>query len=163
MPLSRTQSVCSSLLIFGDPEPLTLHRVATFIAIMDDADRCHQELLVKLDELVLLLRTHAEQRWADRLDHDRRALVQYDANALDPLLGAYGGMGSFVDLIIHPMNGHSVTMDMTGEVNERLSKLRSVASRGEGHRSRGSEGKGHFFPGSGLLILSRSMHGRRTR
>lgn len=93
---------------------------------MDDIDRCHQDLLVKLDELVMLLRTHDEQRWAEWLDRDRRALVQHDANALDHILGAYGTMGSLADLIIHPMNGHSLTADMTDEVDESLSKLRSV-------------------------------------
>lgn len=92
---------------------------------MDNFDRWHQDLLVTLDELVLLLRTHNEQRWAEWLDDDRRALAQFDAKALDHLLGAYGGMGSFGDLVIHPTNGHVVRVDMIDEVNERLSRLQS--------------------------------------
>jgi uncharacterized protein DUF6966 len=35
-------------------------------------------------------------------------------------------MGSFNDLVIHPLNGHSVAAQEVGPVNEELDRLRSV-------------------------------------
>jgi hypothetical protein len=52
-------------------------------------------------------------------------LAAHDAHGLDRLLSAYGGMGSFNDLVITPLNGHNVSAGDVDRVNRELSRLRS--------------------------------------
>ena len=52
-------------------------------------------------------------------------LLSHDAHGLKRLLSAYGGMGSFNDLVIHPVNGHCVAKDEVDRVNHSLAELRS--------------------------------------
>jgi hypothetical protein len=42
------------------------------------------------------------------------------------LLSAFGGMGSFDDLLIHPLNGHSISEEELSVVNEQLSDYRAT-------------------------------------
>lgn len=93
---------------------------------MDDSevdDRLAQ-LTVALDELVVLLRDHGETHWSRWAERCRSELARFDAVALDHLLGAYGGMGSFSDLIILAVNGHDVRPEEEAAVNDRLDALR---------------------------------------
>lgn len=50
----------------------------------------------------------------------------HDAHGLRRLLGGYGGMGGFNDLVIHPLNGHAVREADVGRVNTLLDTLRSA-------------------------------------
>jgi hypothetical protein len=94
------------------------------IVVMDD--QTYRELLDRLGDLVALLRVCDEGHWADWLDEDQGRLLEFDGYALDHLLSAYGGAGSLTDLVIDPINGHSVAPDELGETNRRLSELRSA-------------------------------------
>lgn len=92
-------------------------------------------LCVDLDKLVDLLRGANENRWADWFDKDLALVRKRDANGLTHLLSAYGGMGSFNDLLLDQRNGHTVTDASKGFVNDRLARLRSsVFSLAEGLR-----------------------------
>lgn len=48
-------------------------------------------------------------------------------------------MGSFNDLVIHPINGHSVATDRLDEVNVRLAELGGAIRREARHLGRAVE------------------------
>jgi hypothetical protein len=85
------------------------------------------ELLATLDELVVLLRKHGELHWSAWLAADLKRLRAGDMEALENLRLAYGGMGSFSDLILSPANGHRIEKKEVESVNARLQKLASAA------------------------------------
>ena len=85
-----------------------------------------RRLRALLADTVELLDQHGEHHWSEAL---RKRLERLDENidgAGTAVLGFYGGMGSFNDLVIHPINGHSVADDEVGPVNDKLSALRSA-------------------------------------
>lgn len=88
-------------------------------------DANYAMLVSTLDETTDLLERVGEEFWLSwsRLCMDE--LQRGDAYGLDRLLGAYGGMGSFNDLVISPLNGHQVNAQELTSVNERLVHLRS--------------------------------------
>lgn len=88
-----------------------------------DFDRHHDELLASADEVVVLLRRHGADRWAAWLEADAVRIRHGDPAGVDHLLGAFGGMGSLNDLLLHPVNGHDVAESQVGPVNERLRRL----------------------------------------
>jgi len=67
---------------------------------MTDADKRTLEDLV--DAAATLLESVGESGWSSRL---RSALTTGVVNR-DAALGWFGGMGSFTDLVISPVNGH---------------------------------------------------------
>ena len=86
-----------------------------------------QSLIETLDEMVSLLRRHGEAHWATWLESDRSRIRAGDFSGVTHLLSAYGGMGSFNDLILDPTNGHLVDAGDVGRVNASLSVLKSRA------------------------------------
>lgn len=83
------------------------------------------ELCERLREASALLKSAGERHWAGWLDKSLSRIVRRDLSGVDHLLGAYGGMGSFNDLILMSANGHSVTDEDYRDVNDRLDTLRS--------------------------------------
>jgi hypothetical protein len=83
------------------------------------------ELCEKLREASALLKSAGEQHWASWLDKSLTRIERRDLSGVDHLLGAYGGMGSFNDLILMSANGHSVTDESNRDVNDRLDTLRT--------------------------------------
>jgi hypothetical protein len=90
----------------------------------DGFDHQYQQLLEALAGLVALLREYGESAWAEWLDRDRQRIQRGDAYGLEHLLGAFGGMGSLNDLLLHPANGHPVAPDRIDLVNDQLQALR---------------------------------------
>ncbi len=88
-----------------------------------------RDLLRSIAELIQLLETVGEERWAEWLRSDLQRLTTGDAHALRHVLSAFGGMGSLSGLMIHPLNGHGVDEDEAVQLNKRLGQL-----RGEVHR-----------------------------
>jgi len=86
-----------------------------------------KSLIRILDELVALLRRHGEAHWASWLESDLCRIRAGDFSGVTHFLSAYGGMGSFNDLMIHPSNGHCVDDGEVHRVNASLSDLRSRA------------------------------------
>lgn len=84
------------------------------------------DLLRTLDDLLTLLRAHGEIRWTDWLDRDRRLISEGHPDAVDHLLAAYGGMGSFTDFTLHRANGHIIDDHKARPINDRLRTLRSA-------------------------------------
>lgn len=67
--------------------------------------------------------------WVDWLTRARESLAHSDAQGLDHLRSAFGGMGSLNDLVIHPMNGHTVDAGSIDRLNDELTQLRSDVYR----------------------------------
>ena len=65
-----------------------------------------------------------EVLWATRLQQGLSKVEAFGANGLDSILGLFGGMGSFNDLVLHPMNGNDIADHEVGAANERLGELR---------------------------------------
>jgi len=82
------------------------------------------DLLQALDEAISILATVGEQHWHSWLEHDRDRVANGDAYGLEHLLAAFGGMGSFNDLVLSPANGHAGTDEELRVMDDRLYSLR---------------------------------------
>jgi hypothetical protein len=74
-----------------------------------------QELSLILAEMIALLDKEGETHWSGWMGQAKTRLEGLDYSGVEHLLRAYGGMGSFNDLIISP------------EYNDRLKALRTQA------------------------------------
>ena len=90
-------------------------------------ERKAKQLEEKLDELITLLKSDGETHWSKWMSGAKNRIERRDAGGLDRILEAYGGMGSFNDLIL----GHRVVKGQfqfkagANEMNLRLSQLRT--------------------------------------
>jgi hypothetical protein len=91
-----------------------------------DSDQQMVELKSSLDQTVALLEEHGETHWRGWFETCQRELVADHAAALGHILGAFGGMGSFNDLLICGENGHVVEPELEQAVNDRLRRLRTA-------------------------------------
>ncbi len=99
-------------------------------AVEDDRfDALVAKLRRDLVDCVELLQHVGEERWADRLQGTVTRLDAFERRAFEHVLGAFGGMGSFTDLVLHPMNGHDLGDSEIDVTNERLERLRSAIYR----------------------------------
>jgi hypothetical protein len=80
-----------------------------------------------MKELETLLGNVGEDFWRDWIRKDLTKIEHGDRYALDHFLKAFGGMGSFNDLVIHPVNGHEISEEHIAPANDRLGVLRSRA------------------------------------
>ena len=88
-----------------------------------------KELIAVLNNLISLLESGDENHWSNWLYKSKSRIEGSDFSGIELLLSAYGGMGSFNDLVIcQQINNGKVefTKDYT-EKNEELRKLRSKA------------------------------------
>ncbi|WP_127782076.1 hypothetical protein [Rhodococcus sp. X156] len=88
-----------------------------------EAEDRSQRLLGNVARAHELLNRCGESWWARWIAVVQRELTAHDAHGLERLLNGYGGMGGFHDLVIHPMNGHSVAADDVDAVNNELVRL----------------------------------------
>ena len=86
-------------------------------------------LVVVLSELIELLERDNETHWSKWMRKAKSRIEASDYSGITHLLGAYGGMGSFNDLILGQslQRGKIVWKDNQAELNEELSRLRSEA------------------------------------
>ena len=77
------------------------------------------ELVSLLDSATALLRSCGEEHWAFWLEKDAARMRASDFGGIEHLLGAFGGMGSVNDLVLHPMNGHRLAESEMALVNEK--------------------------------------------
>jgi len=87
------------------------------------------ELLETLDEIIQLLESDGEQHWSRWMRQSRERLRNSDFSGIQHLLSAYGGMGSFNDLVICQNYENRQFRWKEGHVeqNNRLATLRSKA------------------------------------
>ncbi len=77
-----------------------------------------------LDKASELLSANGETRWADWLSKDAQLIRGSDFFGVEHLLSAFGGMGSFNDVVLCSVGESSPGRMLTVE-NERLSELRT--------------------------------------
>jgi hypothetical protein len=87
------------------------------------------ELLETLDEILQLLEADGEQHWSNWMRKSRARLLNSDYSGIEHLRSAYGGMGSFTDLVICQSyeNGEFKWKEGHIEKNNRLNELRGKA------------------------------------
>lgn len=89
-----------------------------------EADIRFRRLLAAVESTRRMLTAAGEDHWAGWMDGAHRDLEAHDANGLRRLLDAYGGMGSFSDLVIHATNGDADSASVR-HINEELDRLRT--------------------------------------
>src|ERR1044071_4058037 len=82
-------------------------------------------LIGLLREAETLLRSHGVDYWAEWLARDAAQIEADEFEGVEDLLGAFGGMGSFNDLVLYSGNGHNMREGDVAAVNRHLDELRS--------------------------------------
>ena len=88
-----------------------------------------KELVVILERLIFLLESNNEIHWSTWIAKSKSRIESSDFSGIELLLSAYGGMGSFNDLVICQLmnNGKVEVTNGYSEKNKELSILRSKA------------------------------------
>jgi hypothetical protein len=76
-----------------------------------------------------LLIGYGEHGWGDWFQTDAARIRNLDSYGVEHVIGAYGGLGSVNDLVLHPMNGHSIRNEDIALANEKLASLLAQTSR----------------------------------
>jgi hypothetical protein len=77
-----------------------------------------------LDEASELLSAYGAIQWADWLCKDARLIRASDSFGIEHLLSAFGGMGSFNDVVLFSAGDGGNPVRMLTAENDRLSELR---------------------------------------
>lgn len=87
------------------------------------------ELAEVLEELIRLLESDNESHWAKWMEQAKTRILASDYSGIEKLLQAYGGMGSFNDLMLgyYEENGVLQQRKGHGEMNVKLEALRTKA------------------------------------
>ena len=90
-----------------------------------------EELISVLDELVAVLESDGEEHWSQWMSDARTRLADSDSSGITKLRSAYGGMGSFNDLILGQSyrDGVLCWKPGYGELNQRFYRLRDDVAR----------------------------------
>ena len=86
-----------------------------------------QQLVETLERLVPLLESYGDTWWSSWFAADLVRIREGDRYGVEHVLQAFGGMGSFNDLFLHPRNGNRVDENGVEAANRALSELRSRA------------------------------------
>jgi hypothetical protein len=87
------------------------------------------QLIAVLEQIIQVLDSDGEKHWRKWMVSARLRLVSSDYSGVEHLLKAYGGMGSFNDLVIGQsmLGGRFSWKAGSQEANEKLNALRSKA------------------------------------
>ncbi|GFM69257.1 hypothetical protein OH710_01415 [Pseudomonas capsici] len=90
-----------------------------------------EKLISVLDELVAVLESDGEEHWSQWMRDARTRLADSDPSGMTRLRSAYGGMGSFNDLVLGQSyrNGALCWKSGHGELNQRFYGLRDEVYR----------------------------------
>jgi hypothetical protein len=97
-----------------------------------DVERIRAQLLADLDEAIALLRDAGETHWSSWLERDRERIGRGDPYGLDSLLRAFGGMGSFNDLVLAQPDAEPSRAGFLRQADNRLWDLRDQIWHGCG-------------------------------
>lgn len=88
-----------------------------------------RHLIDILDQIIAMLEADGEVHWRMSMESSKSSLMNGDYSGIERLLGAYGGMGSFNDLVIGQaiLDGQHGWKDGAHEANDKLDALRSEA------------------------------------
>lgn len=87
------------------------------------------QLILVLENIIDILKSDGEKHWRKWMESSRSRLLNSDYSGIEHLLEAYGGMGSFNDLVIGQsmLNGQLIWKDGAQESNDKLDALRGEA------------------------------------
>lgn len=88
-----------------------------------DANKYFDSLVADLNEAIDLLQSSGEERWQVWLQRGRDQILRGDAHGLDHLLMAFGGMGSFNDLVLSQPDATQAREELR-QADARLAHLR---------------------------------------
>lgn len=88
-----------------------------------EAGERYDRLLTNLLRAETLMRDNHRELWANWMATSRRYVEAGDAYGLDHLLQAFGGMGSFNDIVFHQMNGDQVDHEEADRLNQLHAEL----------------------------------------
>lgn len=90
-----------------------------------------QKLLIVLDQLIEILEHDGDTHWSQWMRSTRARFLASDDSAITCLLSAYGGMGSFNDVVLGQSRVHGVFAWKPGyvELNEQFDTLRAEAAQ----------------------------------
>lgn len=90
-----------------------------------------EELVCVLDQLAAMLESDGDTHWSLWMRKARACLMDSDYSGIEYLQSAYGGMGSFNDLILGQSYENGVLYRKLGhvELNERFDELRNKAAK----------------------------------
>ncbi len=91
----------------------------------DEAEVKRLELVEVLAKTAQLLFKYNEKHWSVFLEESRGLVENRDFHGVERVFGSYGGMGSFNDILIHPINGHLLEESETSSVNKEFQLLKS--------------------------------------
>ena len=88
-----------------------------------------EELINILSRLTDILSEQKEDLWRNWMSESKKRLLASDYSGIDKLLGAYGSMGSFNDLVVgyYQENGVAKQRKGYGVANQELERLRTKA------------------------------------
>ena len=88
-----------------------------------------KELIEVLEALITLLRENEENHWSNWMAQAKKMVASSDYSGIEKVLSAYGGMGSFNDLILgtYEESGSLHKSPQHDQINEQLSSLRTRA------------------------------------
>ncbi|MBI6853985.1 hypothetical protein YA0002_14515 [Pseudomonas cichorii] len=94
-------------------------------------DKKTEELISLLDELIAVLESDGEEHWSQWMRDARSQLANSDPSGIAKLRSAYGGMGSFNDLVLGQSYRDGVLCWKSGygELNQRFYGLRDEVYR----------------------------------
>jgi len=89
------------------------------------------ELLSALEQTIALLRGSGQLQWAERLEKDRSLIQGDDFYGVEHLLQAFGGMGSFNDLVLQPASKNAELKWLSNRIYDIANALRRDRDRRE--------------------------------
>jgi hypothetical protein len=90
-----------------------------------EAETKRLELIEVLKETSQLLHAYNEGHWSGFLQESRQLIADRNFRGLDQVFHSFGGMGSFNDLFIHPVNRHLIAETGVSAAHAQLEVLKS--------------------------------------
>jgi hypothetical protein len=81
-------------------------------------------LIEKVDELIRLMEKHNEKYWSEYFRKAIGMVKDRNFRGIELILKSFGGMGSFNDLVITRINGHTIQERDEEMVNEKMKELK---------------------------------------
>ncbi len=89
----------------------------------EQAESLRIALIAVLTKAHDLLAHHSVQHWPAVLERARHLIEDRDITGVERLISIFGSMGSFNDVIIHPLNGDHIDLADVDSVNKTLHAL----------------------------------------
>lgn len=87
-------------------------------------EKDRRELRNCLEGAIHFLESYKENHWSAYLAESLELIEKYDFRGVERILSIFGGMGSFNDLYLAGINGHSVPDQEIETVNDNLQRIR---------------------------------------